>query len=953
MTQDPWAEFRTNQPAQAPQQAQPRPQPQAQPQGAYPGVIQGRPRTAAPPPEPTPLQVRTDNRAEVGQNVDISNTAFDNVRAMASDFSSLPEVKNYSTVIRQLSSALTAQNNTAGDQSLIVSYARMLDPDSVVRDTEFAETAKADNTVGRIIARLEAEGGFEGGGRLSDVARQRLLQEMRNLAVNYRRGYEGRVEDYKQRAERAGYNPLDIIGQDLGIPYNAQMRAYDDARRAERQGQASGGTGAGTDSAAAQTGGGSGGSGATQENPFPGVFDADGNPLGPQGGMGYDAQGNELGAFVQVTADQPAADLVDPKIAAEADAIEQMLGEAGTGKLFQNIAGLGDEAAGVGRVLAGLLTGNANISENYQFGRDTERELIRRARERTGTMGSIAEGVGNLAMAGGTGGSVMRAGRAVAAGGGQLTRGAVQTQMVRNAAREGAIAGAVPGFGYGEGLDGSVTGAALGAGAGAIIGGGSQKLGNALSNRAQAAANPTGQAANSLATQQAADRQGIDTIPAMTGGSVSRGMTGGARQGIISDKPISDAIERIQGQGGAARERIATDVGNVVEGADAGEIVRRAANVYSERTSNIGGRLYDRADRMAAGVNAPLTQSVQTARRHMAEIAQSPGGADSSLYKQLETLATQMESGSFPIAGIRAMRTRLRDQIQETGLRGSNTDRIFTEVVDAAEADMLAAINSAGKQNAAAALQTATDFWRKRVETIDQVLEPVLGRSSQRSGEQIVTSLEAMARPTSGNEQNLRRLLQAMPSDEADSVRATIINRLGRPSAGAGEVVDEGSFSFERFLTNWNNMTPRARATVFPRGSIDALNDLATVSASIKRAGQSMNTSNTARAVGVQAAISSAAVWLIHPVGAILAAGGQYGAGRLLASPRFARWLSGSTRVTNARAQQAYISRLGDIGRAEPALARELEALRAGLAANDNAALVNNVVAGEEPGQGQ
>ena len=120
MTQDPWAEFRTNQPAQAPQQAQPRPQPQAQPQGAYPGVIQGRPRTAAPPPEPTPLQVRTDNRAEVGQNVDISNTAFDNVRAMASDFSSLPEVKNYSTVIRQLSSALTAQNNTAGDQSLIV-----------------------------------------------------------------------------------------------------------------------------------------------------------------------------------------------------------------------------------------------------------------------------------------------------------------------------------------------------------------------------------------------------------------------------------------------------------------------------------------------------------------------------------------------------------------------------------------------------------------------------------------------------------------------------------------------------------------------------------------------------------------------------------------------------------------------------------------------------------------
>ena len=898
------------------------------------------------PPPPTPLQVRSDNRAEVGQNVDISNTGFDNVRAMASDFSSLPEVKSYSTVIRQLSSGLTAQRNAAGDQSLIVSYARMLDPNSVVRETEFDTTAQADNTLGQTVARLQRELGMDGGGRLSDEARTRVLQEMRNLAVNYRRGYEGRLSDYSERARRAGYDPRDVVGQDIGIPFNAQMRAYDEARKAERQGQASGGTGMGTDRAAAQTGGGSGGSGATQENPFPGVFDENGNPLGPQGGLGFDADGNELGAFVSVTADQPAADLVDPKIAAEADAIEQMLGEAGVGKLFQNIAGLGDEAAGVGRVLSGLLTGNTNISENYQFGRDTERELIRRARERTGTMGSIAEGVGNLAMAGGVGGGVMRAGRAVKAAGGQLTRGAVQTQMVRQAAGEGAIAGAVPGFGYGEGVEGSVTGAVVGGTVGAVIGGGGQKLGNAVSNRIPRG-NPAADVVN------AADGLNIDLLPAMTGGSVTRGMTGGARQGIISDKPISDAVERIQGQGGAARDRIATDVGNVVEGADAGEIVRRAANVYSERTSNIGGRLYDRADRMAAGVNAPLTQSVQTARRHMAEIAQSPGGAESSLYKQLETLATQMESGSFPITGIRAMRTRLRDQIQETGMRGSNTDRIFTEVVDAAEADMLAALNSAGRQNAAAALQTATDFWRKRVETIDQVLEPVLGRSAQRSGEQIVSSLEAMARPTSGNEQNLRRLLQAMPREEAATVRATIINRLGRPTAGAGEVVDEGSFSFERFLTNWNNMTPRARATVFPRGSIDALNDLATVAASGQRAGGAMNHSNTTRAVGVQAAISGAALWLLHPVGALMAAGGQYGAGRLLASPRFARWLAGSSRVTNLRAQQAYISRLGDIGRAEPALARELEALRSSLAANDNAALVNNVVAGEEPGQGQ
>lgn len=925
---------------QAPaQQAQPRP---VQPQQR--GPVFGPPVVQAPPPPPTPLQIRSENRADVGQNVDISNTAFDNVRAMASDFTALPEVKNYSTVIRQLSSALGAQPNAAGDQSLIVSYARMLDPASVVREGEYDTTAQADNTFGQTVARLQREFGLEGGGLLSDEARRRVLQEMRNLAVNYRRGYEGRVADYKQRAIRAGYDPLDIIGQDLGIPYNAQMREYDERRRAEREGtQGAMGGGGG-----AQAGTGTGADG-DPGNPFPGVFDANGNPLGPEGGTGYDAEGNDLGMFVSVTAEQTADQLVDPKVAQEADQLEQMLGEAGVGKLFQNIAGLGDEAAGAGRVLSEMLfNGDFNIPANYRLGRDVERELIRRARERTGTMGSIAEGVGNLAMAGGNSGSVMRAGRAVVAGGGKLTRGAVQTQMVRNAAREGAIAGAVPGFGYGEGLEGSVTGAVIGATTGATLGGGGQIIGNKLSNRAVAAANPVGARAESLATQQAADRQGIDTIAAMTGGNVSRGVTGGARQGIISDKPISDAVERIQGQGAAARERIATGTGNAVEDASAGEIVRRAANVYSERTGGIGGRLYDRADRMANGTTAPLPEAVQVADRWLAEIAQSPTAGSSRLAGELQGLRDQMANGQFAIPGIRLMRSELRERIQEAGLRGSLSDTVYNEIVQAAERDMINALQSSGRQNAANALKTATDFWRTRVETIDQVLEPVLGRNSPRSGEQIVTALERMASPKSGNEQNLRRLLQAMPRSEADSVRATIIHRLGRPSPGAGEVLDETSFSFEQFLTNWNAMSPRARATAFPRGSIDALNDLATVAASIKRAGQSMNTSNTTRAMGVQAAISGGLFWL-EPLTAIGGAAGQYSVGRLLASPRFARWLSGSTRVTNARAQQAYISRLGDIARAEPTLARDLEALRAGLAANDNAALVNNVAAGRQP----
>ena len=928
--------------------------------------------------QPTPIQQAAENRAQVGQQVSIGDTAFDNVRALGAEFASLPEVKNYSTVIRQLSSGLSAAPNAAGDQSLIVSYARMLDPASVVRESEFDTTAQADNTLGRTVARLQREFGIEGGGRLSDEARARILQEMRNLAVNYRRAYEGRVADYKDRAIRAGYNPLDVVGQDLGIPYNAQMRAYDREHGIGRDRQAGGII-----------------PNATNDQTLPPGL----NPIGPNdqfaGGIemgaglrpdgsfdrakavrdiyklepgqedqiiafwnaqrnnqnltveavrswyqqqGFDTptdadiasaidqarQGATFGGLNMQDAERAHNQALDAAISQEGikpETTSATIGLAGSQGLSLSLA---DELQGVGGFLGALAQGNNPVT-GYQVVRDVERRALERAREanpKTAIASEIAAGL-VLPVRGAS--AAMRASSPVAA-----------------AAREGAILGSVAGFGAGEGLGNSLTGAVVGGGTGAVagaaLGKGGQAIQSRLANRAPAASN-----AERLATQQSADALGIDTIPAMTGGTVARGVTAGARQGIVSDIPIANAVERIQEQGGQARRAAADSVGTVMDGQDAGELVRRGANVFSERTSAIGGRLYERADRMAQGVNAPLTEAIATAQRHMAEIAQSPGGPQSAIYRELDTLVQQMQSGSFPIAGIRAMRTRLRDEIQQAGLRGSDRDRIFGQVVDAAQTDMVNALNAAGRQNAAAALQTANNFWRTRVETIDQVLEPVLGRNAPRSGEQIVSALERMASEGSGNEQNLRRLLRAMPKDEANNVRASIINRLGRPRSGAGEVLDEGSFSFETFLTNYNSMSARARATLFPQEARQALDDLANVAAGVKRAGQSMNHSNTARAVGVQAAVSGGLLW-VEPITALAGAAGQYGVGRLMASPRFARWLAGSTRVTNPAAQRAYVERLGAIARTEPGISAQVEALQnALLGANDNAVVTGAV----------
>ncbi|MCR4299406.1 MAG: hypothetical protein NUV75_11785, partial [Gallionella sp.] len=486
-----------------------------------------------------------------------------------------------------------------------------------------------------------------------------------------------------------------------------------------------------------------------------------------------------------------------------------------------------------------------------------------------------------------------------------------------------------------EGFEGSTSNALVGAAGGALIGNLGQRAGNALANRP---ANP------GAAVQQSADNLGIETIPAVTGGTASRALTAGARQGFVSDIPISKAVTRMEGQGQAARERIAGEAGQVLDPEDAGNVVRQAANVYSERTSDIGGKLYDRAARRAGGASFPTPTAIAKADEWLADLGKSAQGEKGTIFKEVKALRDQLADGSFELMSIPRTRDELRAQIQERGLRGSTLDTAMKQILKASEDDILNGLRQAGQDDAANAFQTANKFWQKRVETIDEVLEPILGKGTPRSGEKIVSAIERMANPKTGDSAQLRRLFDAMPEKEAQSVRATVINRMGRPTAGAADNADDVGFSFNTFLTNWNNMSPRAKATLFPKESRKALDDLVTVSTAVKQAGSAANTSNTARAIGVQGVISLGA--FIEPMAVLSITGGQYAVGRLLASQKFARILAGAPKVATPQARKAVSTRLGNLAKAEPALAREIGLYQQAM--NDN---VGSSIAAEEPNQ--
>jgi hypothetical protein len=607
------------------------------------------------------------------------------------------------------------------------------------------------------------------------------------------------------------------------------------------------------------------------------------------------------------------------------------------GQVSGDTFGIGDEMAGVGGAIGAVLRGE-DMSQGYDEAVARDKARSAAAEEYMGNwtlpIQLLTGGAGGKAVSGVSAG--LNAARTIAGTGAPVTRSAIQSTLTRRAAGSGAAIGGATGAAQGDTLEQRGTNALLGTTFGAVLGGGGQSISNRLGNRALAAA----PAANpGTGVQQAADNLGVDVIPAVTGGTTTRMLTSGAKQGFISARPIDKAIDRMEGQALAARENIADNIGPRLDPEDAGNVIRTAGNVFSERTGRIGGKLYDRVERLGNGQKFPLTEGVKKADEWLADVGRSVQGKDGKIYSEIKKLRDSMASGDFDVMSIPRTRDEFRALLQETNLRGTTLDTAVKQILREAEGDILNGLVQSGNTRAAQAFKTASEFWAKRVETIDDFFNPILGKNAPRSGEQVVSAMERLANPKTGNASQLVGIMKAMPPREAASVRATIINRMGRATAGSANNLDDATFSFDTFMTNWNNMSPRAKAAMFPPEHRQALNDLATLSRAVKEAGSSANRSNTAGAVTVQAAISAPQLYFLEPLTAVGLAGGQYAVGRLLASPKFARVLARAPRQNTPQARQAFSQQLSGLARTEPALARELGVYQRALTANDNNAV--------------
>jgi hypothetical protein len=458
---------------------------------------------------------------------------------------------------------------------------------------------------------------------------------------------------------------------------------------------------------------------------------------------------------------------------------------------------------------------------------------------------------------------------------------------------------------------GELAGNALGGLAGYGVAGGANALANTVRSGAP----------NALARDAA--HLGVDMLPADAGGPVAKAITTGAKASPFSVAPIVKASQGHQAQMAEAAGRIAESQGKVVTTDQAGLSIRNAAERYTKETAQRASRLYDRASEAAKGVLIKPTQTLAKLDEYIARVKNDPAAPDSAA-AELQTFRDKIANG-VNVAGLRDARTRLSQGVYDGKLRSGQDKGMWKDILGDLSTDIQSGLVASGKQDAASMFKTADAYWKGRVDHIDEVLQPVLGKG--KGGEEVVKAVESMARGSSGGNARLSRLLANMKPEEAGQVRATIIDRIGKATPGA-QSADGDAFSASTFLTNWNKMTPQAKGSLFSDGGLRKdLDALANLSEKMKQSQAMANHSNTGLGamsnVGLQGAFA-----LTHPVFAAIAIGGQYITGKLMASPGFARLLARTAKMPPEAAGRTLTQQLGVMAAREPLIANDARSLQ-------------------------
>lgn len=143
--------------------------------------------------------------------------SFERADKLRADYEALPSVKSYTQALPVFGAGLQSKADAAGDLNLIYAYAKVMDPNSVVREGEQASVAGGDTWINAKTAQLQKQLGQ--GGTFKPEYRKRLREEMAGRMGELNQSFIADRVRYKGISDRFGVNPQDVVGEHPGARF--------------------------------------------------------------------------------------------------------------------------------------------------------------------------------------------------------------------------------------------------------------------------------------------------------------------------------------------------------------------------------------------------------------------------------------------------------------------------------------------------------------------------------------------------------------------------------------------------------------------------------------------------------------------------------------------------------------------------------------------------------------
>ncbi|WP_017758041.1 hypothetical protein [Pseudacidovorax intermedius] len=169
-------------------------------------------------------QDMTDARAREFNQLKREGQTGTTSTTLRKEFEGLPEVKNYKQALPSYNVIQEAskRNTPQSDINIVYAVAKLYDPDSVVREGEYATIANSQSIPERVKSAAQM---LQGQGRLTPETKAQLIQEANTRMGFYEQSLMNARSQYEDVARRSGGDPTLVVPNNFKPAVSAQSPA--------------------------------------------------------------------------------------------------------------------------------------------------------------------------------------------------------------------------------------------------------------------------------------------------------------------------------------------------------------------------------------------------------------------------------------------------------------------------------------------------------------------------------------------------------------------------------------------------------------------------------------------------------------------------------------------------------------------------------------------------------